>query len=315
MEELEAYRNEKGFIDLDKLKLESLGQEPECISLSDWLLLPDGFEYLFKWSNNPNFYELYSALVEYKAAKSLGIQAVEYDLATYNGKLGIISKKFLNGDEELISGNEILSSVNKSSQNKYINNVKDVYEAFALYFKDTKTVDDMMHHFILDRYMFDMVLGEEDGSSYNWGAIRNKKTNEYRWAGRYEADKIARTYEGEEYIKNKIKENTLQNGSLDIENIKTEADWIHCKISYDSKRVPVSEDFRKFCEENLDLAKELFYEVFINFDIFKIFEEVEKSIGHSLPEEYKIWLSTIVNIRQDMIKGIIEDLENKKVRS
>ena len=311
MIDLNMYRNKQGFIDLDKLEIESLGQEPECTSLSGWLLLPDGFEYLFKWSNNPNFYELYSALVEYEAAKSLGIQAVEYDLATYNGKLGIISKKFLSEDEELISGNEILSSVNKTSQNKYKNNVKDVYEAFLLYFKDPKIVDDMMHHFILDRYMFDMVLAEEDGFSHNWGAIRNKKTNEYRWANRYDADKIARTYEGEEYIKNKIKENTLPNDSLDIENIKTEADWIHCKISYDSKRVPVSEDFRKFCEENLELAKELFDGNFINFDIFKIFEEVEKSIGHFLPQEYKLWVSTIVNIRCDMIRGIIEDLEIK----
>lgn len=312
--DLTMYRNKQGFIDLDKLKTEPLGQDPECTSLSEWLLLPDDCEYLFKWSNNPNFYELYSSLVEYKAAKSLEIQAIEYDLAIYNGKPGIISKKFLGEDEELIYGAEILSFVNKTSQKKYRNNVKDVYEAFVLYFKDSKTVDDMMRHFILDRYLFDMILGEEDGFPHNWGAIRNKKTNEYRWANRYGADQIARIYEGEEYIKSKIKENTLPNGSLDIENIKDEVDWIHCSISYDSKRGPVSEDFRNFCEENLELAKEIFYGTFINFDIFKIFEDVEKSIGIDLPEEYKLWASTIVNIRIKMIRVIIEDLENTKTQ-
>lgn len=74
------------------------------------------------WFNNysamykqvyPKTYEDYAELIAYRLAEYLGLESAFYDLATYNGKHGVITSNLVkdNENEEMISGAEIISQV------------------------------------------------------------------------------------------------------------------------------------------------------------------------------------------------------------
>ena len=74
------------------------------------------------WFNNytfmykdvyPSSHEDYAEIIAHKLAKHLDIPSASYDLATYNGKLGVITKNLVkdNENEELLSGAEIITQI------------------------------------------------------------------------------------------------------------------------------------------------------------------------------------------------------------
>ena len=74
------------------------------------------------WFNDCNYmfkeifegsYEDYAELISSELAKEFGIECATYDLAICDGKLGVITKNFVNEDleEELISGTVIINEV------------------------------------------------------------------------------------------------------------------------------------------------------------------------------------------------------------
>lgn len=74
------------------------------------------------WFNNYGFmykdvypltHEDYAEMIAYKLAKYLGIECASYDLAVYNGNLGVITTNLIkdNEGEELLSGTEVITQV------------------------------------------------------------------------------------------------------------------------------------------------------------------------------------------------------------
>ena len=89
------------------------------------------------WFNNYQFmykdvypltHEDYAEMIAYRLAKHLGIECASYDLAVYNGNLGVITKNLIddNENEELLSGTEIITQV----YTEYIVPINKIMEAY-----------------------------------------------------------------------------------------------------------------------------------------------------------------------------------------
>ena len=86
----------------------------------------DNWNYLFKQAYNDS-YEDYAEVIASKIAETLGLDFAIYDFATYDEKNGIVTKNFLNDEEEeFISGTEIINEV----YNNYINPLKEIYSKY-----------------------------------------------------------------------------------------------------------------------------------------------------------------------------------------
>lgn len=61
--------------------------------------------------NDYNTYEEYAEVICYELSKLLSIRSAEYDLASFNGKKGVITRSVINDHEKLIHGTELLNEV------------------------------------------------------------------------------------------------------------------------------------------------------------------------------------------------------------
>ena len=110
LEDLEQFRDEEGYIDLDKAGLEVAKESREVRGnehrVKNWVDF-NGSEVLIKEEAqlDQRNYGVYAQLIMVELAKQLGLPAAEYDLMKYKGKFGSISHRF--GDDE----KEIFQSV------------------------------------------------------------------------------------------------------------------------------------------------------------------------------------------------------------
>ena len=83
--------------------------------------------------NDYNTYEEYAEVICYELSKLLSIRSAEYDLATFNGKRGVITRSVINDHEKLIHGTELLNEVYedyfvlKQTLNKNFSRLLDEY--------------------------------------------------------------------------------------------------------------------------------------------------------------------------------------------
>ena len=61
--------------------------------------------------NDYNTYEDYAEIICYELSKLFNIKSAKYDLATFNGRRGVVTKSVINENEKLIHGTELLNEV------------------------------------------------------------------------------------------------------------------------------------------------------------------------------------------------------------
>ena len=61
--------------------------------------------------NDYNTYEEYAEVICYELSKLLSIRSAEYDLASFKGKKGVITRSVINDSDKLIHGTELLNEV------------------------------------------------------------------------------------------------------------------------------------------------------------------------------------------------------------
>lgn len=114
---LEAYRNESGRININLAENDGLidiDRNPQHSIIGareKYWCHTNGQDILFKKTLDMN-YEDISELVGSEIAKLIDLPCAEYDLAEFNGQIGVITEDFVGGNEELVSGSEILDEVN-----------------------------------------------------------------------------------------------------------------------------------------------------------------------------------------------------------
>jgi hypothetical protein len=154
------------------------------IDLSDWEIVNRGKgfsnsywmlntktrrEGLFKRPKHNDYYDCYygdhwAEKIVAEIGNKLMFSMPEVDLAIYNNKPGCISYNFLEKDEVLKEGIEILNvDVSKDNRSKYI--LSNIIDALSEY--------DLVENFVC-LLLFDIFIGQPDRHEENWGIIVSK---------------------------------------------------------------------------------------------------------------------------------------------
>jgi hypothetical protein len=153
----------------------------------------DGQSYLFKSIHTSDKYnndiirfgEDWAEKIAYEIASQLDVPTAEYDLATYNGERGIRTKNFLNEDEEMVFGNQLLehiatisgSQLERGQKSQTITRVSVILERVIAdppaSWTCTAQIKDALDVF-LGYMLLDVLIGNQDRHSENWGLVQNK---------------------------------------------------------------------------------------------------------------------------------------------
>jgi hypothetical protein len=135
----------------------------------------------------------------------LDFECAEYKLATFKGNLGVVTKNFINKNEKLVLGAEILSDVlnkyalnnkkfledykidelsAKDSHNK-LNNLEDIWGIIEIYLKEKGYKNSFIKQIMEDmvkKFFFDIITLQGDSHVSNWGLIENEKNKSIKFA-------------------------------------------------------------------------------------------------------------------------------------
>ncbi len=152
-------RDNLGFIDLDALG---------CTLIKNQIVIIDGHTYYYKDSTVGAFKEL----VVDELAKGFNFKCAFYDLASFDGRCGLISKD-LDSDGQSFMPMEDLLSIFLDTKN-YItlskhNNLDDIGLVLSYYYPE-----DVVQRLLsqLDElYLFDLMIGNPDRNCSNYGLV------------------------------------------------------------------------------------------------------------------------------------------------
>lgn len=175
-----------GYLNLDEIIEKSKGtvRKSSYTSSTDhyWINL-HGQDYYYKEMLEPGYSELICA----ELAKMLGLDAVEYDLALYQGKKGVISKSYKKKYSSYYTGHQILQSyyimcpevindmglenVNwKETANEpwyfHMNNLMTIWQALELIFPEAD-IPKLMNK-VVEQFMFMILTEQYDKGAQNW---------------------------------------------------------------------------------------------------------------------------------------------------
>lgn len=169
-------------------------------------------KYLFK-KRGIKSDDIYAEVIADEIAKTLSIDSAIYTLGMFNDELGVITENFVNQDERLILGVEIISEVLnkygidnpaflekfgitglgvKDAHNK-LNNLEDIWSILDLYFKDIddrQEIVSMTMKELVKVLLFDAITLQGDRHIRNWGIIANEKEGTYRFAPLFDNSNI-----------------------------------------------------------------------------------------------------------------------------
>lgn len=144
-----------GFIILDGIA-EKMELVPNTHGTYSYIF--DGDKYFYKRCKDVG--QIYNELVGYELAKDFGIDAIEYDLASYNGFIGVTSKDYMKKDYVCLE--DMLKSFYGTDKDKctYV----DVCE--MLFTKYYELSSELMKD-LLRLIMFDVIIGNSDRHDRN----------------------------------------------------------------------------------------------------------------------------------------------------
>lgn len=162
-------RDEYGFIILDEDKLENLKN------------VKDGRIFSFGHQGQTYFYkqiakvaEVYNELIAYFLASKMDLSCVEYDLASLDGEIGVISKNFLEGVHSYFTIEKILQNYFRDErQIEKKNNLQDIRKALSYQYQDIE-VDSLVIQ-LMRVFMFDVLIGNIDRHSRNFMILEKEK--------------------------------------------------------------------------------------------------------------------------------------------
>lgn len=213
--------------------------------------------------------EDWAEIVAYEIGKHIGLEVAIYELAVYKSKLGTISTNFVQDDERLVHGNELLVKINKLYPSDRFYKVREykldtVLNLIKILEKDEIIgIKDALHNFI-GYIVFDCLIANQDRHHENWGLI----------VGLGKKLRLAPSFDHASGFGCKVKEEEAKNRlyTKDL-NYTVEAFCRRAKTPFydrDSKqlstidacRILAKHDKESFCKwvENILKVEEFFYE-------------------------------------------------------
>ncbi len=145
-----------GFIEIDRLRIKNYEEVPKS---SCFTFTYKGKRYFFKPAKRVE--DIYNESIAYEIAKDFGIDAIPYDIATINGKIGYLSMDcFAPGTMYL---EDMLNSFYGNDRNKC--NLSDV--EFMLQERYSEEFAQKISKQLIDLLMFDLIIGNTDRHDRN----------------------------------------------------------------------------------------------------------------------------------------------------
>ena len=178
---------------VDPIGLEQMGTKSKF-----WYKNDEGELYLFKatlskdkWGNDiQRDGEDWAEKIACEIAKALQIPCALYELASYNGQQGIITKNFVADGENMQYGNSLLKRLYKILGKTTINpnhthQLSDIVFCLYEYIKNPPTNWDQLPEIntacdVFSGYlMFDALISNQDRHNENWGMISNRNNQSF----------------------------------------------------------------------------------------------------------------------------------------
>lgn len=120
--------------------------------------------------------ENWAELVAYKIGEHIGLPVARYELAVYNSKLGTISTNFVQDDERLIHGNELLVKIDKSYPSDRFYKVREYkLDTVLSLLKILERAENIEIQNAMDDFIgyivFDCLIANQDRHHENWGLV------------------------------------------------------------------------------------------------------------------------------------------------
>ena len=145
----------------------------------------DDVAWLFKYPR-PNSGEHWAEKIAAEIAELLGISCARVELAVFGGTRGSASESFLDHNEELLLGNQILSThvdyydpdLRRFEQSQHT--LDNIWKSFERVFDDQEGTDAAKTRFA-GFLILDAVIGNTDRHNENWGVVR--RYDDGKWVG------------------------------------------------------------------------------------------------------------------------------------
>lgn len=178
-EELGEFRDEDGYIDMDKVLTEDIDTIREVRGQvareKYWITIKDG-SILIKANAPDQLDGEYSELICDELAKQAGLSVAEYDMAKYKGEFGLITKNVCRDGEEMISIHELIG---EGPLGKYpdVTDLKFVFEELPEKLAQEGLSEQEVDQCMLDlrkQMLFDLTVIESDRHTENLSFIKSK---------------------------------------------------------------------------------------------------------------------------------------------
>lgn len=246
-------------------------------------------EFFYKYKNNiiP-----YNELIANELLKDFNLPHIEYDLATFGTKKGVISKNYKNNNFNYIYGEEIL--LNFWNDDRYIeehNNLDDIWDALEYRYHNYENKREIISHLmnrIVQIYIFDIITCQSDRHSQNWEIMESENLID-----------IAPIYDNERIF--------LSNGKSAFISLTMNDDFNQNILSSikDFKQVS-SEKYANLIREKLWIISDE--------NLHSIFERIENKTEYPMPNNIKEYYLTEYKRHREILEKTLEEHENIRRR-
>lgn len=289
-------RNNKGQIILDDYKqLDNAFTRGRKQKI--WLE-KNGVKYLFKYGASN--YEIWAELLTTVLAKQCDFEVAEYELATYKGNVGVVTKDFKKEGELIISGDRFIKSIQEILEENNINHdikgnsIENIMFAIGTYNLQQPTPD--LFQQILNIWAFDGLVLESDRNSTNWSVL--KQNNSLRFAPIYDCSTMAMLNNDISYY--------ISSARLESDFLKI-TDQVQCALKlYNSSEGNFLKDFDLLCQKYPEQSEEII-EAIKKIDVQLAIDSIERKINCNGADEHldwkvQYWITKVIELRRrDMI--------------
>ncbi len=269
MKTLEKLRDDDGFIDISKFRVERLANYRHVYTLNTNNKL-----YYFKWVDSIS--DIYNELIAEEIANDYGINHIHYDLAVYNGNIGVISENFLKENETYTPIYNILEKVFPNDKINH-NNLTDLWDTFEITFNNQELTAKLIDQ-IVNMFIFDILIANNDRHDENYGIITGP---------------------------NSINISPVYDNSCMLSGISLYEDEYGIKVDIDDKNT-IKDFLNISSSEYTELLKNKLW-IINEENINKVFDRVEKRINRKIEEEFKEKIKKRFSFQYDRLSNILDN--------
>lgn len=324
LEDLEKYRTENGFIDMDlALKENELEYINEIRGSQNrdkfWVVLEDT-EILIRNENLDDCgveYPVYAELIMEELAKQVGLDCAHYDIINFNGKKGVISKNVLdrNKNESMYTIRSIIGEDAMPNDSIDIAEVWNSIKKFAS-MEDNISKEKAQKAFldVAKIAIFDTYTMSNDRHSENisliYGNDAQEGTTIFKVAPLFDNECSLMLDKPVEEIDEMLSDKKYFN---DMVNLQEQMIVVPDEAK-DPSNVDGWKDMLYFLTDDSDEAMDFAEECYNTLDIKEAMESVESRISAKLPEKLKEFVTKSFEIRKDSInRALIINMDDMEV--